>query len=80
MKMSLYKTREEALAADGLIFVHYKGGIYRVLYAGVKHSETSEYGVVYEHLYPHTHAVYYRPSDLFFGKLPDGTPRFAPAH
>lgn len=64
-----YKTEAEALAAPGRIVRHYKGGIYRVLFDGVKHSETLDQGVVYEHLYPNQHGVWFRPTDLFWGNV-----------
>ena len=74
----LYKTREGALAAPGDIYLHYKGGIYRVLHTNVTHTETSESGVVYEHLYPHTYGCYFRPTEMFFGILKNGSRRFIP--
>lgn len=72
----LYATEAEALAAPGDVYRHYKGGIYRVLHSNVRHSEDLSTGVVYEHLWPHAHGVWYRPAALFFGALKDGTPRF----
>jgi thioredoxin 1 len=45
------------------------------------HTETKERVIVYDHLYPHEHAVYVRPRDNFYGKLEDGvTLRFDPLH
>lgn len=75
--MPLFATEAEALAASGEVFRHYKGGIYHLLHRGVKHTETDEVGVVYEHLWPNPHGVYFRPEAVFFGSLEDGTPRFA---
>jgi hypothetical protein len=72
----LYRTKEEACAAPGEIYRHYKGGVYRLVQRGVIHSETLEKGVLYEHLWPHEHGFWYRPEELFFCTLPDGSPRF----
>lgn len=72
----LYPTKEAAYAAEGEIYQHYKGGVYRLLARDVQHSETGEIGVLYEHLWPHNHGFWFRPQDMFFGNLPDGTPRF----
>ena len=72
----LFPTKEEALAAPGEIYQHYKGGVYRLIQRDVKHSETLELGVVYEHLWPHNHEFWYRPQELFFGKNEKGEPRF----
>jgi hypothetical protein len=72
----LYPTKEAACAAPGEIFQHYKGGVYRLVRRDVKHSETLEVGVVYEHLWPHEHGYWFRPESLFFGKLSNGEPRF----
>ncbi len=66
----------EALTAPGEIYKHYKGGVYRLVHRGVKHSETGEVGVLYEHFWPHEHGYWFRPEELFFGSLPDGSPRF----
>jgi hypothetical protein len=74
---SRFETKEEALAAPGEIYQHYKGGVYRLLERGVKHSETLEVGVFYEHLWPHERGLWFRPEGIFFGNLPDGSPRFA---
>ena len=72
----LLATREEALAASGEVYEHYKGGIYRLITRGARHSETLEVGVVYEHLWPHDHGFWFRPEGIFFSNLPDGQPRF----
>ncbi|MEN4920201.1 DUF1653 domain-containing protein [Achromobacter spanius] len=67
-------TESEALALA--THRHYKGGLYR--YVGLaRHSETEESLVVYEHLWPHARGLWVRPEELFFGKLADGSPRFA---
>lgn len=66
----------EALAAEGEIYKHYKGGVYRLVQRGVMNSETLEVGVLYEHLWPHDHGFWWRPEELFFGKLENGEPRF----
>lgn len=76
MERSLYATEVEALAAEGEIYRHYKGGVYRLVKRGVRHSESQETGVLYEHLWPHDHGFWFRPEELFFGIIPDGTPRF----
>lgn len=76
MEHPLFTTREEALAAPGEIYQHYKGGVYRLVQRDVRHSETSEIGVLYEHLWPHDHGFWFRPQDLFFGTLENGEPRF----
>lgn len=72
----LYDTKEQALAAPGEIYLHYKGGVYRLLNKDVRHSETLEMGVLYEHLWPHAHGYWYRPDAIFFGTLENGEPRF----
>ncbi len=71
-----YSTKEEACAADGEIYQHFKGGVYRLIQRGVRHSETLEVGVLYEHLWPRDYGFWFRPEELFFGTLEDGTPRF----
>jgi hypothetical protein len=72
----LFPTKEAAYAAPGEVYQHYKGGVYRLLHRDVKHTETNELGVVYEHLWPHDHGVYFRPQEMFFGKTKDGIDRF----
>lgn len=72
----LYGTKEQALAAPGEIYQHYKGGVYRLIQKGVQHSERLEAGVFYEHLWPHAHGYWYRPESVFFGTLENGEPRF----
>lgn len=76
MERPLFATREDALSAPGEIYEHYKGGIYRLVQRDVRHSETLETGVLYEHLWPHDHGFWFRPAELFFGTLADGSPRF----
>jgi len=76
MKKPLYATEEEALAVEGDIYKHYKGGVYRLVRRGVKHSETMEIGVLYEHLWPHAHEFWYRSENDFFSTLDSGEPRF----
>ncbi len=75
-KAPLFTSEAEALAAAGEIYKHYKGGVYRLLQRDVRHSETGEIGVVYEHLWPHAHGFHFRPQEMFFGSLPGGEPRF----
>lgn len=72
----LFKTKEDAYAALGEVYQHYKGGVYRLLQRDVKHTETGELGVVYEHLWPHDHSVFFRPQEIFFSKTDDGVERF----
>ncbi len=72
----LYPTEAEALAALGEIYRHYKGGIYRIILRGVKHTENSEVGIVYEHLWPHDHCFWYRPESIFNSPQSNGEPRF----
>lgn len=72
----LFTTKEEALSAPGEVYQHYKGGVYRLLQRDVKHAETGELGVVYEHLWPHNHTLFFRPQDIFFSKTDDGIERF----
>lgn len=76
MEKPLFASKDEALAASGEIYQHYKGGVYRLVQRGVTHSESLEKGVLYEHLWPHAHGFWFRPEELFFGLLPDGSPRF----
>ena len=66
----LYPTKEEALAAPGEIYQHYKGGVYRLVQRDVKHTETGEIGVLYEH--PRSR-IFTSPS---LGKFRDPTSRF----
>ncbi len=66
---SLYATEADALAAPGKIVRHYKGGIYRVVDEHVRHSETLEEGVLYEHLWPNKHGLWFRPKAMFWGSV-----------
>ena len=74
--LPLYPTETQALAAPGEIYRHFKGGIYRVVLRGVKHSERDEVGIVYEHLWPHDHGFWYRPESIFSSPQGNGEPRF----
>lgn len=76
MERPLFPTEAEALAAEGEIYKHYKGGVYRLIRRGVRNSETLELGVDYEHLWPHDHGFWWRPESIFFSNLPNGEPRF----
>ncbi len=76
MEGPLFASEAEALAAEGEIYKHYKGGIYRLIMRGVRHSETLETGVLYEHLWPHDHGFWFRPEAIFSSNLPNGEPRF----
>lgn len=76
---SLYESEAAALSAPGEIYRHYKGGMYRLVARDVMHTETLELGVVYEHLWPHKHAYFFRTQEMFFDTLPaekGGGPRF----
>ncbi len=76
---ALYKSEAEALQAPGKIVRHYKGGIYRIIDEHVRHSETLEEGVLYEHLWPNKHGFWFRPKAMFWGNVePEkgGGPRF----
>ena len=76
-KGSQYPTEQDAiLSATGLIYKHYKGGIYRLLFAGVMNTDTGVLGVVHEHIWPHAHSIRWRPQEEFFGRLADGRERF----
>lgn len=72
----LFTTKEEALAAPGEVYQHYKGGVYRLVQRDVKHTETGEIGVMYEHLWPHDHGFWFRPQEMFFGMNAAGEERF----
>lgn len=69
-------TEEEALKTEGILYRHYKGGIYKFLMRGVEHTENGELGVLYLHLWPHERKPKFRPESLFFGKTEDGKERF----
>lgn len=56
---------------------HYKGGLYRVI-GEARHSETEEWLVVYEQLWPKARGLWVRPREMFHGNLEDGTVRFRP--
>lgn len=68
-------SEEEALAVA--THRHYKGGLYRFVGEGV-HTETGETLVAYAHVWPHKPSLFFRPADIFYGILDDGTRRFAP--
>lgn len=72
----LFATEAEALAAEGEIYKHYKGGVYRLVRRGVLDCEILEPGVLYEHLWPHNHDFWYRSEKDFFSMLDNGNPRF----
>lgn len=63
--MSLYPTQEEAHAAFGAVFQHYKGGVYRAV-------EIRDGVATMEHLWPHPRATHLRPvSELFNDFIPE---------
>lgn len=72
----LFATEEEALKAEGELYHHYKGGIYRLVQKGIIYCENLEPHVLYEHLYPHAHRFWLRSEKDFFATLPSGEPRF----
>lgn len=77
----LFDTQGEALNAPGLVYAHWKGGIYRLLSyvpAGGRLPDVLPLNdamevpkepadlVVYEHLWPHAHQYYVRTAAEFF--------------
>lgn len=74
----LFATEAAALQAEGELYRHFKGGIYRLVMRDVLYSDDSlRPHVVYEHLYPHAHRFWVRAQEDFFAALPSGEPRFA---
>lgn len=67
-----YKTKEEALAAGGEIFTHYKGGVYRLLAEIGGSYDDPEYDdvtyVLYERLWP-TPWIGHTFRDRFYGTV-----------
>lgn len=62
---SAYKSRVEALAAPGLVYTHFKGGVYRKLgefvwQDGDFSPKQGDVIVAYEHIFPHEHSLYAR--------------------
>lgn len=83
----LYPTRDAALNAPGRVYLHFKGGVYRLLtYIRADEplpdverlTETWEGGrpsedlVIYEHLWPHGHQHYVRPAAEFYDHGAEG--------
>ena len=66
----------EAQAKAIATLKHYEGGLYRLI-GEARHSETGETMTVYEHLWPHEPGLWVRPSEMFNGRLADGSPRFS---
>lgn len=62
----LFRTRELALAAEGDVRVHFKGGIYRKL-GNVLSAETRRPLALYEHLWPHNNQIFVRDDEEFEG-------------
>lgn len=54
---------------------HYKGGLYRLLHAECRHSETEERLVIYQGA---DCRVWARPWEMFYGNIEDGRRRFEP--
>lgn len=75
-----FDTFEEAIAAYPDTFVHYKGGVYRLLQTGVIHADSQEILVLYEHLWPHEHKTFVRPQSDFYGWNEQGLARFTPVN
>lgn len=75
-----FATFEEAIAAYPDTFVHYKGGVYRLLQTGVIHADSQEDLVLYEHLWPHEHKMFVRSREEFFGWNEQGLVRFTPVN
>ena len=78
MEQPLFASEQDALAAEGEIYKHYKGGVFWFVLWGVFFCVTLEDGVIYEHLWPHDHFFWYRSEKDFFSLLPNGEPRFKP--
>lgn len=64
---SYYVTREEALAAEGDVRLHFKGGIYRKLGIALNADQNLRPLAIYEHLWPHAHQYYVRDDEEFEG-------------
>lgn len=64
MEKPLFVTEAEAFAAEGEIYEHYKGGVYRLVLRGVLHCDTHEPGVLYEHLWPYDYAFWWRQNQI----------------
>lgn len=67
---ALYHHRDDALAAPGAIYDHFKGGIYRKLgkfiyQEGEFVPQQGDVMVAYEHLYPHEHSLFIRTDKDF---------------
>lgn len=62
-------TEEEALQTKGIIYRHYKGGIYRFITIG-KETGVGADVVIYEHLWPHERGVWVRPYQEFYSYVP----------
>lgn len=48
----------------------------RLIARGVRHSETLEIGVLYEHIWPEYTGYWFRPEEMFFGVNEKGEQRF----
>ena len=67
---AVYHSREDALAAPGAIYDHFKGGIYRklgrfVYQEGEFVPAQGDIMVAYEHIYPHEHGLFIRTDKDF---------------
>lgn len=69
-------TEAEAIATPGLIYRHYKGGIYRLVLKGVQNTTTADLGIVWEHLWPHAPGYKWRPEAEFQDEPVPGIKRF----
>jgi len=74
--MFLCKMEAEALSMPGLIYRHYKGGIYRLVLSKVKNTDTGQLGIVWEHLWPHKHGYVWRPESELDDEPVPGVKRF----
>lgn len=68
--LALYHHRDDALAAPGAIYDHFKGGIYRKLGRFVYQEgdfvpKQGDLMVAYEHIYPHEHGMFVRTDKDF---------------
>lgn len=68
--------RLQALSDTGLVYLHWKGGVYRAVglavptpSSGTDDEALARNGlVIYEHLFPHARQFYVRPVDEFFDR------------
>ena len=68
-------TEEEALNTEGLIYRHFKGGIYKYVGEAKSSDDPNKRVVVYQHLWPHAFQLWIRNSNEFFSYV-NGVRRF----